>query len=149
MVDWESSEEYGIESSWMRHFSSYFCQIFGIFYDFSRFCSALVRAFYFEKSSNMRLCHIILASKMKKSLIQPALNPFLHSTSKSRISGFTFGHSSVSPVMKFRVLNLCTNKYIFRYKNIWKLVKIFLALIIFLQNEYILKMILYSNFDFT
>ena len=60
-------------------FSSYFCQIFGIFGDYSMLCSAF-STHHFEKSSNM----LKFWQKIKKSLVALALNLCLRSSSKIR-----------------------------------------------------------------
>ena len=52
-------------------FSSFFCLIFAIFDDFSKFHSTFI-ALQFEKSSNM--------AKNEENLVRLAFNPFLHGT---------------------------------------------------------------------
>ena len=74
------------KASWTRLFFI-FGQIFGLFDDSSKFRSAF-SALHFEKSSNMAK----IWPKMKKSLVQLALNPFFgcwFRVPKNRISGNT------------------------------------------------------------
>jgi len=63
----------------------HFLPIFDIFDDFSKFFST-VSALPFEKSSNMAKMY----QKMRNCLVQLSLNPFLHSTSKTRNPGFGY-----------------------------------------------------------
>ena len=65
------------EMSWTRHFFI-FCHIFGIFDDFSKWSELKVLR-NFEKTSNMpKICTYV--QKMKNSLVQFGLNPFLANT---------------------------------------------------------------------